>query len=68
MKETSLNMFNQLGIINEENRGYDTLREYDKNLNNVMVIEKGIPLFQRLNMEEEGQYIKDEMSKSISKK
>ena len=68
MKETSLNMFNQLGIINEENRGYDTLKEYDKNLNNVKVIEKGIPLFQRLNMEEEVQYIKDEMSKSISKK
>ena len=68
MKETSLNMFNQLGIVNEENRGYDTLRDYDKNLDNVKVIEKGIPLFQRLNMEEEVQYIRDEMSKSISKK
>ena len=39
--------------------------EFDKNLENVTVIEKGIPLFQRLNLEEEVQYIKEEMSKSV---
>ena len=60
-------MFNQLGIEKEENRAFDTLKEYGKNLDNIKVIEKGIPLFQRLNLDEEVNYIKEEMSKSIKK-
>ena len=51
-------MFNQLGIEKEENRAFDTLKEYGKNLDNIKVIEKGIPLFQRLNLDEEVNYIK----------
>ena len=67
VKDTALNMFKQLGIEKEENREYNTLKEYSNNLENIKVIEKGIPLFQRLNLEEEVNYIKDEMSKSVKK-
>ncbi len=60
MPETANNMLKQLGIENENLKAYDSLQNYDK-LQNVQVIEKGEPLFMRLNAEEEIEYIKKGM-------
>ena len=62
MKDTSINMFNQLGIIDESLKSWDSLSKYD-GLNNIKVIEKGEPIFMRLNYDEEVEYIKEQMKK-----
>ena len=62
MEETSNSMFKQLGINNEELKIWESLEEYDK-MKDVKVIEKGEPLFMRLNAEEEIEYIKEGMKK-----
>ena len=62
MEETSNSMFKQLGINNEELKTWESLEEYDK-IKDVKVIEKGEPLFMRLNAEEEIEYIKEGMKK-----
>ncbi len=58
MEETSEKMLKQLGITNSE---YDSIKEYGKNIEKVKVIEKGEPIFLRLDVEEEVQFIKDKM-------
>ena len=62
MEETSNSMFKQLGINNEELNTWESLEKYDK-IKDVKVIEKGEPLFMRLNAEEEIEYIKEGMKK-----
>ena len=62
MEETSNSMFKQLGINNEELKTWESLEKYDK-IKDVKVIEKGEPLFMRLNAEEEIEYIKEGMKK-----
>ena len=62
MDATSEKMFKQLGIENPELKTYESLKNYDK-IENVKVIEKGEPLFMRLNAEEEIEYIKSKMKK-----
>lgn len=59
MEETSNNILNQIGI-DYNNIDWNSLKEY-KNLENLKVIEKGEPIFMRLNMEEEVEYIKSAM-------
>ena len=61
MVETSKNMFNQLGIKDENLKTWDSLEKYD-NLENIKVIEKGEPLFMRLDVEKEVEYIKEKMT------
>lgn len=58
MEDTSNNILRQLGITEEVN--FSSLDEY-KNLKNLKVIEKGEPIFMRLNAEEEIEYIKNMM-------
>ena len=60
MENTSKNMLRQLGI--EENVNWNSLKEYE-NINNIKVIEKGEPIFMRLEREEEIEYIKNLMKK-----
>lgn len=60
MTDTSRKMFHQLGIQNPELQTWESLQSYDK-IENTKVIEKGEPLFMRLNAEEESEYIKEEM-------
>ena len=60
MKNTSDNMLKQLGIEDENLKSWESLDNYDK-LENIKVIEKGEPLFMRLNEEEEVEYIKEHM-------
>ena len=60
MEETSDNMLRQLGMSN--NVTWDSLKEY-KEIENTKVIEKGEPIFMRLNVDEEVEYIKNLMKK-----
>lgn len=62
MKDTAENIFNQLGIKDEKLKNWESLNNYE-NIENTKVIEKGEPLFMRLNAEEEIDYIKEEMKK-----
>lgn len=62
MPDTAENIFRQIGIKNEELKLWNSLSNYN-DLKNVKVIEKGEPLFMRLDAEEEINYIKGVMKK-----
>ena len=62
MNNTAENILNQIGIKNNELKSWNSLQEYDK-IQNIKVIKKGQPIFMRLNVEEEVEYIKDLMKK-----
>ncbi len=59
---TSKNMFKQLGITDSKLKQWDSIYT-NENLEGTKVIEKGEPLFMRLDAEEEVEYIKNEMKK-----
>ena len=59
MPETSEKMFKQLGIKNEL-KSWNSVQKYGK-IESGKVIEKGEPLFMRLDIEEEINYIKEGM-------
>ena len=59
MEETSTNILNQIGI-DSNSITWNSLKEY-KSIENIKVIEKGEPIFMRLNLEEEVEYIKNLM-------
>ena len=61
MEDIATSIFKQLGLTADELQAWDSLYEYDKIPNNTKVIEKGEPLFVRLDMEEEVNYIKEQM-------
>ncbi len=61
MCDTAKNMFNQLGIENDNLKSWDSLEDYDK-LEKIKVIEKGQPLFMRLEVEQEVEYLNEKMS------
>ena len=62
MPETSKNILNQIGIKDENLKTWDSLKSYDS-IKDAKVIEKGEPIFMRLKLEEEVEYIKQEMKK-----
>lgn len=62
MPETSKNMLKQLGIKDEKMIEWKSLESY-VDIKMLKVVEKGEPLFMRLNIEEETKYIKEEMMK-----
>lgn len=62
MKDTSNKMLEQLGIKEEEIVNWNSLKSYG-GLKETKVIEKGEPLFVRLEVEEEVNYIKEGMKK-----
>ena len=59
MTETSDKIFNQLQL-EDEFKDYETMKNFDL-VKDVKVIEKGEPIFVRLDAEEEVQFIKDNM-------
>lgn len=63
MNDTAENIFTQIGIKKENLKTWESLEAYDK-LENIKVIEKGNPIFMRLNKEDEIEYIKKLMKKS----
>lgn len=62
MEETAKKIFNQLGIENEELKKWETLSKNDIIPEGTTVINKGEPLFVRLDKEEEIEYIKQAMN------
>ena len=62
MNDTADNILRQIGIDKEDLKTWDNLKYYDK-INNSKVIEKGEPIFMRLNAEEEIEYLKSIMKK-----
>lgn len=63
MPETANKMFEQLGIKDLEFKSWESTKQYGMDLSKMKVIEKGEPLFMRLDMEEEVNYIKEGMKK-----
>ena len=61
MNDTADNILRQIGIENEELKTWRNLKSYEQ-LRDVSVIEKGEPIFMRLNIEEEVEYLKNAMS------
>ena len=61
MNETSENIFRQIGIKDDNLKTWNKLRE-NENEKNQKVIEKGEPIFMRLNADEEIGYIKSLMN------
>ena len=59
MPHTAENIFKQLGIM-ENMRTWESLESYES-IKDTKVIEKGIPLYMRLNTEEEIEFIKEKM-------
>lgn len=62
MNETAENILRQIGIQNLEQKQWKTLKDYSL-LKDIKVIEKGEPIFMRLNIEEETEYLKNAMKK-----
>jgi len=61
MTHTSNEILRQLGITEESLTSWDSLQKYDLLKGNYKVIEKGEPLFVRLDKEEEITYIREKM-------
>ena len=61
MNETSAKILNQLNLNIPELNNWESLYEYNLIKNNIIVTEKGEPLFIRLDIEEEINYIKEGM-------
>lgn len=61
MTETSNKIFNQLNITNKDLQEWKNIYNYDLLKENIKVIEKGEPLFVRLDKDEEIEYIKEGM-------
>ena len=62
MNDTAENILRQIGVKDEKLKTWASLEKYDK-LEGIKVIEKGEPIFMRLNTEEEIEYIKNLMKK-----
>lgn len=62
MPKTSENLLNQIGIKEQNLRTWESLEKYDAILSDTKVIEKGEPLFMRLDVEQEVEYIKNGMN------
>ena len=62
MKDTANNIFRQIGIKEPDLKNWENLKVYDK-IENSKVIEKGEPIFMRLNAEEEVEFLKNIMKK-----
>ena len=60
MTQTAENIFRQIGIEKEELKTWDSINKYD-NLKGINVIGKEKPIFMRLNVDEELEYIKNIM-------
>lgn len=61
MPETAKSILRQIGIQEETLKTWESMEKYDNIPNGTKVIEKGEPLFMRLNVEEEVEYIKNGM-------
>ena len=65
MPHTTPQIFAQLGIEGEASKVWDSLTKFDTLARGTKVVEKGTPIFPRLEVEVEVEYIKDQMSQSV---
>lgn len=65
MPRTTPQIFAQLGIEGEASKVWDSLTQFDTLAAQTKVVEKGTPIFPRLEVEVEVEYIKDQMSQSV---
>lgn len=65
MPRTTPQIFAQLGIEGEASKVWDSLTKFDTLDKGTKVVEKGTPIFPRLEVEVEVEYIKDQMSQSV---
>lgn len=65
MPRTTPQIFAQLGIEEEVSKVWDSLTKFDTLAQGTKVVEKGTPIFPRLEVEVEVEYIKDQMSQSV---
>ena len=65
MPRTTPQIFAQLGIEGEASKVWDSLTKFDTLAQGTKVVEKGTPIFPRLEVEIEVEYIKDQMSQSV---
>ena len=63
MEETSDKMFSQLGITDENLMTWDSAKTYPQLPEGLKVVQKGEPLFVRLDLNEEVEFLKAEMQK-----
>ncbi len=63
MNNTGNDILRQLGINEGELKGWESIKDKTKIKEGTKVIEKGEPLFMRLDMKEETEYIKSQMKK-----
>ena len=61
MPDTANSILKQIGITDDELKTWESMEKNDKIPETTKVIEKGEPLFMRLNLEEEIEYIKNGM-------
>ena len=61
MPETANNILRQIGINADELRNWESIYDYNLIAEGTKVIEKGEPLFMRLEVEKEVEYIKEGM-------
>ena len=61
MTDTSNKILSQLGINESKYKEYDSIKEYGRITQNIKVIEKGEPIFLRLDPQEEIEYIQNKM-------
>ena len=59
--DTSNKILEQLGITDDQAKQYSSIYNFGKTTTNIKVIEKGEPIFLRLDAEEEIQYIQNKM-------
>lgn len=62
MEDSSKSIFDQLGITNTDLMDWDSISKYPQ-YDNIKVAEKGTPLFVRLDVNEEIEFLKNEMNK-----
>lgn len=65
MPRTTPQIFAQLGIEGEASKVWGSLTKFDTLATGTKVVEKGTPIFPRLEVEVEVEYIKDQMSQSV---
>nr|WP_202751782.1 methionine--tRNA ligase [Heyndrickxia sporothermodurans] len=68
LTQTPMNIFKQLNITNKDNTNWESLLAFGSLPQGVKVVTKGEPIFPRLDLEEEINYIKEKMAGEPIKK
>lgn len=67
MFNTATNIYTQLGINDDQLKTWESINEFGK-VSNINVVKKPTPIFPRLEVEKEIEFIKNEMNGTVTKK